>query len=231
MKLTGTGTVRAAPDAVWAALGDPRVLILAVPGLDQIDFAGDGTCRFMLTATIAAVSGSYAGEASVAGRPEPGVRVLRVSATGVKGKVAADVTIRLAATANGETELSYAADAEVEGAIAGIGQRMLASIARRIATGAINGLGSALAEPAAAAAPAASAAQAAETPGGGQRPDMSSGRTAIEPTRRGIGLLGERVPALGSPAPAVRTGLVAGAAAAVAAIVVGALVRKRRSRP
>jgi uncharacterized protein len=206
MKVHGTGTMLAAPDAVWAALGDPGLLARAVPGLDQIDFARDGTCRFTLTTAIAAVKGSYTGEASVVERPESYVRVLRVSATGVRGKVGADVTIRVAPAGEGATELSYVADADVEGAIAGIGQRMLASIAERIAADAITGLDAALAGTARAEAPPAEAAPAG-----------------------GIGLRGERVPVAGRPSPAVRTGLVAGAGTAVA-IVVGVLIRKRRGR-
>jgi uncharacterized protein len=214
MKVHGTGTMLAAPDPVWAALGDPGLLARAVPALDQIDFARDGTCRFTLTTTIAAVSGSYSGEASVVERPESYVRVLRVSATGVKGKVGADVTIRVAPAGEGATELSYAADADVEGAIAGIGQRMLASIAKRVAADAIAGLDAAL---------------AAAPPAEAQTRDGTEGQTAIEQARRGIGLRGDRVPVAGRPGPAVRTGLVAGAGAA-AAIAVGVLIRKRRGR-
>ncbi len=136
MKVSGAADVHASPEAVRAALTDPDLLVRAVPGLGQIDFA-DGSCRFTLTAAIAAVSGRYAGEARVVDRPEAGVRVLRVSATGLKGKVDADVTVRLAPAGDGATEISYIADADVDGAIAGIGQRMLASIARRMATEAI----------------------------------------------------------------------------------------------
>jgi carbon monoxide dehydrogenase subunit G len=214
MKVHGTGTMLAAPDAVWAALGDPGLLARAVPALDHIDFARDGTCRFTLTTTIAAVSGSYTGEASVVERPESYVRLLRVSATGVRGKVGADVTIRVAPAGEGATELSYVADADVEGAIAGIGQRMLASIAKRVAADAIAGLDAAL---------------AAAPPAEAQTRDGTEGQTAIEQARRGIGLRGEPVPVAGRPGPAVRTGLVAGAGAA-AAIVVGVLIRKRRGR-
>ncbi|HEX2323518.1 MAG TPA: SRPBCC domain-containing protein [Streptosporangiaceae bacterium] len=214
MKVHGTGTMLAAPDAVWAALGDPGLIARAVPALDHIDFARDGTCRFTLTTTIAAVSGSYTGEASVVEHPESYVRVLRVSATGVRGKVGAEVTIRVAPAGEGATELSYVADADVEGAIAGIGQRMLASIAKRVAADAIAGLDAAL---------------AAAPPAEAQTRDGTGGQTAIEQARRGIGLRGERVPVAGRPGPAVRTGLVAGAGAA-AAIVVGVLIRKRRGR-
>src|SRR5262249_2311374 len=106
MKVRGAADVRASQDALWAALTNPRLLARAVPGLDQIDFAGDGTCQFILSTTIAAVSGSYAGQARVVNRDGPGACVLRVSAAGVKGTVNADVTIRLAQAADGVTQLS-----------------------------------------------------------------------------------------------------------------------------
>jgi len=229
MKVSGAADLHASQEAVWAALTDPGLLARAVPGLDQIDFASDGTCRFTLTTAIAAVRGSYTGEASVVERPESYVRVLRISATGVKGKLGGDVTIRVARASEGASELSYVADADVEGAIAGIGQRMLASIAKRIAADAIAGLDAALAvappaDTPPAEVPAAGAGQSAQTR------DGADGQTAIEQARRGIGLRGERVPVAGRPGPAVRTGLVAGAGAAVAAIVAGVLIRKRRSR-
>jgi carbon monoxide dehydrogenase subunit G len=210
MKVSGAADVHASQEAVWAALTDPVLLASAVPGLDQIDLPGDGSCRFTMTIAIAAVSGTYAGDARVIERSDSGVRVLRVSAAGVKGKIGTDVTIRLAPAADGATELSYTADVEVGGAIAGIGQRMLASIAKRIATDAIGGLDAVLEGPAPAEAPAATAAPA------------EAAATA--------GLRSERAPVIGRPRPTVKTGLIAGAAAVVTGTVIGVVLRKRRGR-
>lgn len=220
MKVSGAADVHASAEAVWAALSDGGLLTRAVTGLDQIEFAGDGRCRFTLTTAIAAVSGSYAGEARVVERPEPGARVLRVTAAGANGKVAADLTIRLAATPDGGTEVSYVADADVEGAIAGIGQRMLASIAKRLAADAIGGIDAVLsaAEPAAPTAPAGLPAQV---------PDVAATEAAIEQARLGIGLHGARAPADTRPMPGVSTGLLAGAAAVAAGIVVGVVLGRR----
>jgi carbon monoxide dehydrogenase subunit G len=248
LNVSGAANVHASQEPVRAALTDPVLLGRAVPGLDQIDFPGDGSCRFTMTIAIAAVSGTYAGDARVVERPESAVRVVRVSAVGVKGKIGADITIRLAPAADGSTELSYTADADVGGAIAGIGQRMLASIAKRIATDAFGGLDAVLAGPAPAEAPAATAAPAraaATHAAPGQDPAVSTGqaadtrgalgdsavaRGAIERARRGVGLRGERAPAIRRPAPTVKTGLIAGAAAAVTGIVIGVVLRKRRGR-
>ena len=238
MKVSGAADVHASEEAVWAALTDPVLLARAVPGLDQIDFPGDGSCRFTMTIAIAAVSGTYAGDARVVERSDPAVRVLRVSAAGVKGTIGADVTIRLAPAADGATELSYAADIEVGGAIAGIGQRMVASIAKRIATDAIGGLDAVLEGPAPAEAPAPTAAQAeaaatattAEAAAIATTAEAAAATAAPAEAAATAGLRGERAPAIGRPGPTVRTGLIAGAGAAVTGIVIGVVLRKRRGR-
>src|SRR5215813_11829079 len=145
MNISGAATVRASCEAVWAALADRDLLVGAVPGLDQLDVRSDGRRQFAVTTAIAAVRGSYSGEATVVERAEPGLIVLHVSATGATGGVIADVTVRLAPVGDGSTELSYEAEAQVEGAIAGIGQRMLASIGRRMAADVISAIDAALA--------------------------------------------------------------------------------------
>jgi len=200
--------VRASPEAVWAALADRDLLVRAVPGLDQLDVRGDGRGQFVMTTAIAPVSGSYCGEASVVERAEPGLMVLRVSAAGARGTVIADLTVRLAPLGDGGTELSYGAEVEVEGAIAGIGQRMLASIGKRIAAEVSSGIDAAL------------AAGAVADDRLGSAP---VGPAAAEPSAAG----GEPIPALDHSGSAVRTGLVVGAAAALAGILIGALLGRR----
>src|SRR5262249_21944548 len=118
MKISGAATLRASRGAVWAALADRDLLLRAGPGLDQLDVRNDGRRQFAVTTAIAAVSGSYFGEASVVERAEPGLIVLHVSAIGARGGAIADITVRLAPVGDGGTEFSYEAEAEVEGAIA-----------------------------------------------------------------------------------------------------------------
>jgi carbon monoxide dehydrogenase subunit G len=213
MKVSGAATVHASPDAVLAALADSGLLVRALPCLDQLDGA-DGSRRFLGTIAIAAVRGSYAGEAVVVARPQPHRLVLRVTAAGAKGAVEADLTVTLAPSGDGATELGYAADAAVEGAIAGIGQLMLVSIARRLAADVIGGLDAAL----------LSAAPPEALPGPQDPP------AAVGPARRGIGSRGDRQPAIGRPATAVRTRLLAGGAVGLAGVVLGVVLRWRSRR-
>jgi uncharacterized protein len=221
MMVSGTARLPASQEMVWAALADAGLLVRAVPGLDRLDAGAGGGRQFLVTTSIAAVSGSYGGEAVVVERAEPGRLALRVVAAGAKGKVTADVTLGLAPAGDDATELSYAVDADVEGAIAGIGHLMLAGIAKRLAADAIGGLGAAL----------AGTAPAVERPANepaDQEPAVAD-RAAVDEARRGIGLGGERVPGLGQVVPRVSPGVLAGAAAGVAAIVLGVILARRRS--
>jgi uncharacterized protein len=133
MKISGVATVHAPPARVWTALTDPAVLLATVPGCERLDPAGPGSYRFAARANLASIAGSYAGEVSVSQRQEASSLVLTVNGAGAPGTVTMRVQVRLAETAGYSTELSYDADAVVGGLIAGVGQRMLSSIARRIA--------------------------------------------------------------------------------------------------
>ncbi len=224
MKVSGAADVHASAERVWAALADGSLLTRAVPGLDQFDVTEDG-CRFTLTTAIAAVSGSYTGSARVVERPGPGVRVLRVTASGARGTISADLTIRLSPAGDGITDVSYTADADVDGAIAGIGQRMLTSVSRRLAADAIGGIDTVLASTVLASTVLADSAGATAVPA--PVPDVAATEAAIEQARLGVGLRGERAPADTRPVPGLSAGLLAGAAAVVAGIVVGVVLGRR----
>jgi len=209
MKVSGTGTVRAPAETVWAAMADRDLLLRAIPGLDCLDFSGPGRCRFTVRVAITAAAGSYAGEAVVQDTDRPARLVLHASAAGEKGTIAGDVTVRLAPGGDGATKVSYEADAEVGGRIAGIGDRLLVSIAKRLAGDLIAGLDRVL-----------SAAPAAERPA-----QPAPGQQARQPVERPPGRRSQ-------PGSAVRTGLLAGAAAGFGGVLIGVLLgRRRRSQP
>ena len=81
-----------------------------------------------VTAGVAAIKGTYAGEVSLADLVAPHSLTMKASGAGAPGTIDADVKVRLAPAAGGGTELTYDADASVGGAIGGVGQRMLAGV-------------------------------------------------------------------------------------------------------
>jgi carbon monoxide dehydrogenase subunit G len=133
MKVTGGAALNAPVEAVWTALNDPAVLVRTIPGCERLETIGPDSYRLTITTGMAAVRGTYTGEVSLADQQPPGSFTLRASGTGGPGTISTDVRVRLATADDGSTWLSYDADAVVGGVIAGVGQRMLAGVAKRMA--------------------------------------------------------------------------------------------------
>ena len=133
MKISGVATMHAPADKVWTALNDPAVLVRTIPGCEQLEATGPDTYRLIMTAGVASIQGTYTGEISLSDRREPSSFLMTATGAGGPGTVSTSVQVRLAATPDGCTELSYDADAVVGGMIAGVGQRMLTSVAKKMA--------------------------------------------------------------------------------------------------
>ena len=133
MKVSGSATLHAPVEKVYAALNDPAVLVRTIPGCERLERAGEDAYKLTVTAGVASVRGTYAGDVRIADQRPPTAFVLRASGAGAPGTVSADVQVRLAPGDDGTTALSYDADAVVGGMIGGVGQRMLAGVAKRTA--------------------------------------------------------------------------------------------------
>ena len=133
MKISGVATMHAPADRVRAALSDPNVLVATIPGCERLEPAGPDSYRFTVAAAVASIHGVYTGEVSLSEHQEPCSFVLTANGAGEPGTVSTSVQVRLADAAGGTTELRYDADAVIGGLIAGVGQRLLASVASRMA--------------------------------------------------------------------------------------------------
>ena len=136
--------------------------------------------------------------------------VMHASGAGAPGQVRATVTITLAPSAEGTT-LSYSADAVVGGPVAGVGQRMITGVAKRMAAQFFTAIDAELTgtAPAAVEVPAAPPAPSAEAP------QVFAGRPAAAPS----GTVDLRSLAIGA---------VAGSAFTALGVAVGYLLGRRR---
>lgn len=132
MKVAGEAVLHSTPDRVYAALNDPAVLVRTIPGCESLEALGDDRYRASVTAGVASVRGTYDGEVSLTDQRRPESFVLHAKGSGAPGTVDATVRVALAAVDDG-TRLTYDADAVVGGMVGGVGQRMLASAARKTA--------------------------------------------------------------------------------------------------
>ncbi len=133
MKVTGSAVLHAPRATVWRALNDPAVLVRTIPGCHQLEAVGQDAYRMTLTAGVASIKGTYQGDVQLSDQREPDSFLLRASGAGGPGTIRADVIVRLAAESDGVTRLDYDADAVVGGMIGGVGQRVLAGVARKTA--------------------------------------------------------------------------------------------------
>lgn len=244
MRITGSAALAAPVEAVWAALNDPAVLVRTIPGCEQLEEVGPDRYRMTVTAGVASITGTYDGEVALAEQQPPTAFVLRASGAGAPGTVEADVRVTLAPDGVG-TRLEFDADAVVGGVVGGVGQRMLAGVARRTADEFFRAVDAVLAG-----APSAYAVPAGALPGeqvplaapGAPVPGVPLQPSPVEPARvAGLPPVPHPAPAAGPrvfeapprPVPAqpwwaLLAAFGAGAFWALAGVAVGTRVARRR---
>ncbi len=132
MNLDGSAVLHAEPEKVWSVITDPAVLARTIPGCETLEQVGEDEYKMNVTVGVGAIRGTYAGEVRLSDKEHPKSYVMHASGAGGPGNVRAKVTINLEPSAEGTT-LTYSADAVVGGAVAGVGQRMMTGVAKRMA--------------------------------------------------------------------------------------------------
>lgn len=219
MRIAGTAQLKAPPAEVYDSMQDGRVLAATIPGVQSLDQLSDDHYKLSLIAGVAAIKGTYDGEVRLSQQNRPESFVMTASGAGAPGTVRADVTIRLEPTENGGTLLSYDADAVVGGMVGGVGQRMITGVAKKMAGVFFNGLDGVIANGIPEATVVAAEAGVSEVAAGAlpQVASATGGRIAAGPA-----------PA-GASAQSVLVAAAAGAAIALAGVLLGGiLVRKER---
>src|SRR5919106_3317766 len=107
MKIAGNATLHAPVEAVYAALRDPRVLVRTIPGCERLEQVGEDAYQMTVTAGVASVRRTYAGDVRLTDHRAPHSFILRASGSGTPGTVTADVVVELSPGQNGTTELAY----------------------------------------------------------------------------------------------------------------------------
>jgi carbon monoxide dehydrogenase subunit G len=132
VNLDGSAVLHADPEKVWSVITDPAVLARTIPGCESLERVGDDEYKMNVTVGVGAIRGTYAGDVRLSDQERPKSYVMHASGAGGPGNVRATVTINLEEHAEG-TALTYSADAVVGGPVAGVGQRMISGVAKRMA--------------------------------------------------------------------------------------------------
>ena len=132
MKLEGSYDVKAPRSKVWAAFLDPEVLRQAIPGCEKLELIGNDEYKATMKIGVGAVKGTFEGKVRLSDKKAPDSYRLAAEGSGGPGFVRADTLITLS-DAEGGTRVSYSADVQVGGLIAGVGQRMLGGVSKMMA--------------------------------------------------------------------------------------------------
>lgn len=147
MKISGTNVVPHPVERVWDALLDPRVLVATIPGCERLEATGENAYAMTVTAGVAAVKGTYTGSCALSDLKRHESLVMNLTGAGGPGTIDAVVDVGFDDLGTDGTRITYTADATVGGMVGGVGQRMLASVAKRMAAEFFGNVGAAIAAP------------------------------------------------------------------------------------
>ncbi len=133
MKIEGAYDIPAPRPKVWEAFLDQERLRQAIPGCEKLEAIGEDEYRATMKIGVAAVKGTFEGKVRLSDRQPPDSYRMAIEGSGGPGFIRGEAVMRLVDGAAGGTTISYSADVQVGGLIAGVGQRMLGGVARMMA--------------------------------------------------------------------------------------------------
>lgn len=133
MEITGTQTIAAPRQRVWEALNDPDILKRSLPGCESVERTSAAEFKVVMAAAIGPLRARFNGLLKMSDIEAPASCTMVFEGQGGavgfgKGNSAVKLT-----ESNGQTELTYTAQAQVGGKLAQVGSRLIDSVARKMA--------------------------------------------------------------------------------------------------
>lgn len=129
MNIKGTYVFDAPAARVWDLLMDTHAIAACVPGCKELRPVGEDRYQADLTVAVAAITGNYAATITMTDKAQPVSYRLLVDGTGRMGFVKGDALIALKEEDH-KTTVSVEARADIGGAVARVGQRLIEGVAR-----------------------------------------------------------------------------------------------------
>ncbi len=133
MDMTGEKRVPASRETVWAALNDPEILKVAIPGCESVEKKSDTEFSAKVALAIGPVKAKFSGEVTLADLDPPnGYTLSGTGSGGVAGFGKGEAKVSLRDDGTG-TIIAYQVHASVGGKLAQVGQRLIDSTAKKLA--------------------------------------------------------------------------------------------------
>ncbi|WP_352430481.1 carbon monoxide dehydrogenase subunit G [Pyrinomonas sp.] len=134
MRIEGTHSLRARRERIFQALTDPAVLQRCLPGCERLDKIGENAFSTTLKAGVGSIKGVFTGNVRLEDVRAPEHYHIVVEGRGQPGFLKGAGDLNLEEQNDGTTLIRYAGDVQVGGTLASVGQRMIQSAAKMMAT-------------------------------------------------------------------------------------------------
>ena len=132
LDIGGNETIPAPVEALWTALNDPKVLTRCVPGCKSMIEIAPDAYKVDMQLKVAAVGGSFEGEISLSDKQPPQTCSIKVSGAGTLGHGNGIARFEIEPDGENGSRLIYKGTGEIGGLVAGVGQRILASVSKHL---------------------------------------------------------------------------------------------------
>jgi len=129
MELKAQYAFDAPADRVWEGLMDPATIASCLPGCQRFEPLGEDRYKVVLTAGVAAITGTFEGTVAIADQQPAQSYRLIVEGKGRPGFANGDATISLTLNESGTT-VNVVGNLTVGGLVAQVGQRLLGATAK-----------------------------------------------------------------------------------------------------
>jgi carbon monoxide dehydrogenase subunit G len=132
MDFTGTQTIAAPIETVWAFLMDVNKVASCAPGFQSLEVTGDEQWRAVVAVGVGPVKAKFTLDVTRPEKQEPEHMVVKARGKAPGSAVDMFGDMHLTSLDNGETRMDWQANVIVSGTIASVGARLLQGTAERL---------------------------------------------------------------------------------------------------
>ncbi|MGB3502472.1 MAG: carbon monoxide dehydrogenase subunit G [Mesorhizobium sp.] len=132
--MTGEERIEAPIEKVWAALNDPEILKVCIPGCEALEMTSDKNMSATVALKIGPIKARFSGEVELQNlNPPRSYTIAGEGKGGIAGFAKGGADVSLAEDGPDATILTYNAKAEVGGKMAQLGSRLIQSTSKKLA--------------------------------------------------------------------------------------------------
>jgi carbon monoxide dehydrogenase subunit G len=144
MELAGEFVFDGTREQVWELVRDPQVLASVLPGTQSMNQVSECEYEGRMHVRVGPISGVFAGRVLVSDEKPPASYTLSVEGRGAAGFGTGTGQVQLADRGDGTTLMQYQGELQIGGKLAGVGQRMVETVAKSMTRQGLESLNKAL---------------------------------------------------------------------------------------